>query len=1426
MNFNNLNTYNDSQNRAFEAFCNQLFERWLRRTYGKDVLYFTTVNGAGGDGGVEAFCELKDGSIVGLQAKWFRTSLDQSQIEQINKSISTAKAVRKNLTRYIVCLPRDFQSDKIGKGKKLINDTEEKRINAMLDDFALSNPELEIDIWNEHSIRTELQESGNEGIRRFWFDKEEISIELLRQRNELAKQAWLKERYIPHLHNQGKINDLIAEILYTPEFRAKWCTHLEDALAQIEITCRTIDDFFAVGDQKYFEDELKKLKVNFNEYFNQIHDFKRSLEQGQQNKVWAKIEEVDIWPVRQSLKDTLLPTRFMNIKPKLERHLEAAHKLNLPLTVPQLSEYFLPHNYIIMGRQGTGKTHGVAKAVDNRLAVGFPALIINAKDSPSNSLAAMLQQYLGGLNDWTDNEILTGLESLAKSCDVNRAVTCVPGAIANEPTKVLICIDGVEEAGDLDAWKNRVNEMRHWIKDYPNIRFVITARSYSPPNTNPSGLEFDENINRREELPLDGDFPVHELVPIYFKEYKLDYRHAPWIVDVFENALALRLFCEEHAKIDFMKERQPMQFSLTALLKTKVDKIANECYKNIFAWAKSDHVIDKVLFFIAESLRTRSFIKHDELSQIIANKSTGLVDRTQASRLLEAFTNHGILSRTTLPTEGPLVIKEYVYRVQFRSYMDYFVSVNATHEIAKQNLKSFPDSIKMLADWNPFRLTAISLLTDHGILVGTEGYWVEELEEHRLEQLQFEALSNSTSDQVKKHLPDLKAKFLKSISTRNVLLQYFLLPNLYRRDLNLAKEFIHEALVSFKDTFQRDLAWSGPEWGNNADNEFGVSDILSTWQIHDFHKHDELPLVVAWSFSSVDNVYREKARSKLAQWALKNTTEFTKLLDLIFFCGDPQIQEDLSIVMLGVASESNTPGTEFKNLVNWVNYNIFPDAKIQKINNSIVRHCARAVIERGFSLNDCDLPKLKKARPPYAFDDSLLPVDLLGKNGARGERFPIVGDLCWYVIEKSYQGFMSYRSDPNDHAEAEVLLERYHKAHGVEFQPKSFAISLAIAFIKNLGWNRSASGGHGMTDASHGSESKHATFEEKYTWLSVQEIQGYLADRVPFFVEDEKYDKVTDYNLLLFVPSPMPNISQHNYADVYTDKWYVPEDLAPRLINKQETLKNDIKKWVTDKKTPAFKNWLRVDDLKLNPSLKLNNKWTFLYFDSDFLEPNKVGVAQISSICCLIKKDQFKPFLKYFEENKKYVKSRFESIDRFEASPRGDTYTSAKDLVWMNWRQEDYSINYFETEDTDFEIIKTVTGTVENTMNDGEKYYKSPSKLVRDKLNIVSSNGILFKDKDGKVQALYKDIGKSYRDSQQFIAVNTTTFDEFLSRENLTAFWVVNRFNTTSLISRKDDLYTHHQNTRLWIVWEKDGFKSYLYHDGYFSNEEDKEDEE
>ena len=164
MNWTNFQTYNDAPTKAFEILCNQLFENWCKEEYASKVASFNVVNGVGGDGGVESYAVLTDGKIIGLQAKWFPDSITANQMGQIKNSVNTALKMRPQITRYIVCVPRDLSSLTAKSNK-----TEEKRWEDMRSGVQEEYPDLILELWNETRLTKELQKNCSAGIFKFWF---------------------------------------------------------------------------------------------------------------------------------------------------------------------------------------------------------------------------------------------------------------------------------------------------------------------------------------------------------------------------------------------------------------------------------------------------------------------------------------------------------------------------------------------------------------------------------------------------------------------------------------------------------------------------------------------------------------------------------------------------------------------------------------------------------------------------------------------------------------------------------------------------------------------------------------------------------------------------------------------------------------------------------------------------------------------------------------------------------------------------------------------------------------------------------------------------------------------------------------------------------------------------------------------------------
>ena len=330
MNWNNFKTYGESPEKTFETLCNQLFERYLHRTYGAKLLKYRVINGSGGDGGIEAYGEVDNGDIIAIQSKYFRQTLDDSQIKQIRNSIITAKDLRSSIKIYVICIPHNISSLKIGRGKIPTANHEENRINHLINEIEFLYNDLELIWWFDNEILNELQISDNEGIHKYWFEKENISIDFLKKQFELQRKSWLKLRYISELHGNGVIHKEYNKICFTKDYRMELNAKLNEDKYLLNRCNNLIDEFINSNDHLFLNKRLLVIKRNLTCFISEIEKICTGIENGYDSVYSANFREVDIWKTKYRLED-LKPTNLQkNVLPNLISSLNNIHGFNLP----------------------------------------------------------------------------------------------------------------------------------------------------------------------------------------------------------------------------------------------------------------------------------------------------------------------------------------------------------------------------------------------------------------------------------------------------------------------------------------------------------------------------------------------------------------------------------------------------------------------------------------------------------------------------------------------------------------------------------------------------------------------------------------------------------------------------------------------------------------------------------------------------------------------------------------------------------------------------------------------------------------------------------------------------------------------------------------------------------------------------------------
>ena len=157
----NIISLNSSQNDAFEELLCQLAKKEdIQNKKG-----FIKVGNP--DGGVECYVILDDGNEIGFQAKWFLSTPQDTQWNQVEHSFKTALQTHSKMVTYYVAIPQDRAdprvpnrisfmdkwNEKVKKWKKFAKDTYGR--------------DIEFEYWGSSELITRLGKDENAGLKSF-----------------------------------------------------------------------------------------------------------------------------------------------------------------------------------------------------------------------------------------------------------------------------------------------------------------------------------------------------------------------------------------------------------------------------------------------------------------------------------------------------------------------------------------------------------------------------------------------------------------------------------------------------------------------------------------------------------------------------------------------------------------------------------------------------------------------------------------------------------------------------------------------------------------------------------------------------------------------------------------------------------------------------------------------------------------------------------------------------------------------------------------------------------------------------------------------------------------------------------------------------------------------------------------------------------
>lgn len=526
INWNNIRPLNNSLNDGFEELICQLAEQ---EDIQKKNQFFRIGKP---DGGKECYWKLEDGSLIMWQAKYFTASLSTSQWTQVEKSIKTAIDSHPLLSKYYICLPIDRPDAKVKSHKSMLEKWDSKVKDWKIYSQKVLGKEIEIIYWGSFELIERLSKKEYEGLKYFWFNKEEFLDNWFDYKNKESIDA-LGARYSKELNFELSIAKIFDGLSRNKDFETQHHTKYSNLLENYRKIRIVIDDNILKISLKQLDDDIEK----FNILYEGVEFINNSLIS--YDKLNCLLEKLST--ISSNIEDRLeeLRSKEEEKKEKIDYHhriynQEISEIRNFGFELSELQSFYngiacnLSNNpfLIIWGEAGCGKSHLLADIIKRREEEGQQSLLILGEHFSTKELpwTQILHNFLRKQNI----DELTFLGALNAKARSNQR-------------RIIIFIDALNEGEGRDIWPKNLKSFINSIKRYPWLGLVVTIRDSYIKLIAP---DKEINSNLIQKIKHDGFVDnEYEAVKLFFKHYDITLPSTPLLNPEFHNPLFLKLYC-------------------------------------------------------------------------------------------------------------------------------------------------------------------------------------------------------------------------------------------------------------------------------------------------------------------------------------------------------------------------------------------------------------------------------------------------------------------------------------------------------------------------------------------------------------------------------------------------------------------------------------------------------------------------------------------------------------------------------------------------------------------------------------------------------------------------------------------------------------------------------------------------------------------
>ncbi len=522
MDYTRIRGTDSGQRLAFEELICQL----ARREQPSADAEFRRIEGAGGDGGIEAYWSLSDGNEVGYQAKYYTKSGDIDWAN-IDDSVRRALETHPGLSKYVVALPCDL-TDKTGKQNG--GNTGWERWHSRKEKWAkliAPGKHVEFIAWTASEITDRLTHPKAEGLRRYWFGDVEFSPKWFSDHIELAVKS-LDERYHPEDHVEVSLERAFKVMLRDGSIINEIQDHFSkiQSAAQLDSIEQSLEGSLSlIQTIQTHLDVLDKLSLAFTSDAWRVWPVAAALEIIESISGCVHDLERILWQAKQEkAKQPKSGSSSLDYVEHRLRDLSDASYVFRSLIEGRYFSAESGRSILIFGKAGTGKSHLLGSVAQSAISEGRAVVLILGQQLNGDSVWAQICKRLGvgGINP----DAL--LQALSAAADVTGR-------------RGLILVDAVNEGAGLTLWRNELAEFVARIERHPNLTLAFSCRTEYIPYIIPPAVS--EKVPAFRISGFETQEEQSRAARIYLGKRGISQPNTPWLAAEFVNPLFLRSAC-------------------------------------------------------------------------------------------------------------------------------------------------------------------------------------------------------------------------------------------------------------------------------------------------------------------------------------------------------------------------------------------------------------------------------------------------------------------------------------------------------------------------------------------------------------------------------------------------------------------------------------------------------------------------------------------------------------------------------------------------------------------------------------------------------------------------------------------------------------------------------------------------------------------